>query len=543
LNRFWPWTLIWVIGSLLFRLAIAVLLPPGYDEAYYYLYTHHPDWSYFDHPLGVAIGSALGPALTGVATPLTLRLATLLMFCGSQVMLGLTARRLFGDRAGVMTVALAALTPVLFAVFGILDQPDGPLMLFWSGGMWLLAERCFGRSGPVRPGPWMVGFGVLLGLATLGKYYGLLLGGGVLGFCLTRPRFRGLVTSPWLLAALAATAFTSAPLWGWNIHHDWISFRFQGGRVNTPESYDLLRVLGLLGEHWGMLFPTISLPLAWVSVGNVLGLVRGRYRPDEADRRALLLWLGLPIAVGFTLLGGKMRVLPSWPMPGYWSLLPLLGVAAADWGQQHRRGLILWLGSTAALVGGLGTLAVLHIRDGVAQVPGTRTLLPALTLEPPGGCQPPPRPWWQLLPVQCDTSVELFLPERLTAAARANPQFMAALQRSDFLFTNDYMLAGQYALGLDPIRRLPITTFSQDPRGFAFWSRPEDWLGRSGLFLTTAKLQGDSLRELTPLFRSLTYLTELPLRRNGEVVMRIRVYRAEKMVQPYRWPYGLPPAP
>jgi len=32
---------------------------PGFDEAYYYLYSLHLDWSYFDHPVLVALTTAL----------------------------------------------------------------------------------------------------------------------------------------------------------------------------------------------------------------------------------------------------------------------------------------------------------------------------------------------------------------------------------------------------------------------------------------------------------------------------------------------------
>ncbi|WP_155726575.1 hypothetical protein [Microcystis aeruginosa] len=37
-----------LIGGLLFRIIIALGLYPGYDEAYYYVYSHNLDWSYFD---------------------------------------------------------------------------------------------------------------------------------------------------------------------------------------------------------------------------------------------------------------------------------------------------------------------------------------------------------------------------------------------------------------------------------------------------------------------------------------------------------------
>jgi len=58
--------------GLLFRCVIAFWLYPGFDEAYYYLYSLHLDWSYFDHPVLVA-HNCFGP-VTGVVSQFTIRL-------------------------------------------------------------------------------------------------------------------------------------------------------------------------------------------------------------------------------------------------------------------------------------------------------------------------------------------------------------------------------------------------------------------------------------------------------------------------------------
>lgn len=63
-----------LVGGLLFRSAIAFWLYPTFDEAYYYLYTLHLDWSYFDHPVFVALTTGFGPWLTGVVSQFTIRL-------------------------------------------------------------------------------------------------------------------------------------------------------------------------------------------------------------------------------------------------------------------------------------------------------------------------------------------------------------------------------------------------------------------------------------------------------------------------------------
>ena len=66
--------LFWLLGGLLFRSFVAFWLYPGFDEAYYYLYSIHLDWSYFDHPVLVALLTGIGPWLTGEVSQFTIRL-------------------------------------------------------------------------------------------------------------------------------------------------------------------------------------------------------------------------------------------------------------------------------------------------------------------------------------------------------------------------------------------------------------------------------------------------------------------------------------
>ncbi|WP_254721829.1 ArnT family glycosyltransferase [Kovacikia minuta] len=140
----------WVIGllggGLLFRSAIAFWLPPGFDEGYYYLYTHHPDWSYFDHPLMVAFTTGFGPWLTGVVSPFTIRLGTLLLHTGALLLLYLTSVRLFSNRAGLITLAIATLIPIFLVGFGVLTLPDSPLIFFWTATLYIAAWEFFPKE-------------------------------------------------------------------------------------------------------------------------------------------------------------------------------------------------------------------------------------------------------------------------------------------------------------------------------------------------------------------------------------------------------------
>ncbi|NEQ70490.1 MAG: 4-amino-4-deoxy-L-arabinose transferase, partial [Symploca sp. SIO2D2] len=81
----------------------------------------------------------------------------------------------------------------------------------------------------------------------------------------------------------------------------------------------------------------------------------------------------------------------------------------------------------------------------------------------------------------------------------------------------------------------PITCFGEDVRGFAFWSEPEEWLGKEGLYVTIERFH--DLFELTdsyrPYFSSFQEIATVSIRRGGAVTEVFHVYQTGKMLKPY----------
>ncbi len=92
-----------VVVSTVLRLLWAASLGLGNDESYYYLFTLHPDWSYFDHPPMTAGVEAFGLWVTGWLVGPTgwgLRLGFVGLGAGSTWLMARLAGRFFGDWAG-----------------------------------------------------------------------------------------------------------------------------------------------------------------------------------------------------------------------------------------------------------------------------------------------------------------------------------------------------------------------------------------------------------------------------------------------------------
>jgi 4-amino-4-deoxy-L-arabinose transferase-like glycosyltransferase len=535
-----------LVGGLLFRCIIAFWLYPGFDEAYYYLYSLHLDWSYFDHPVLVALTTGFGPWVTGEVSQFTLRIGTLILHTGSLLLLYLTSAKLFSAKAARLTLAIATIIPIFQVGFGVFTLPDSPLMFFWSASFYCAASEFFRQSSTqehslsesdaslksvsYRPSYRLSYLGILVGLACLGKYHGFILGLGLIGFCLTSPRHRSALLSPWAWLGLGLFVVTIFPILFWNMQHDWVSFRFQLNRGVPREGYNLLSVGMVFLVDVAYLFPTIGLPLWWVTWRSALARTAQVfskksliYAGDLEQKQWLILWVSLPLTLGFTLMGGYQQILPSWPMPGFWGLTLLLGQHTVSWQQQSRRWVRRWLQGSGIVVGTTLLLALLHVTTGTLQKPSQYALL--------GGFLAP----------KDDPSTELIDIQQLRRGFAESPVLSAALQNSSFIFTNGYYLGGPIGMALTPLFNTPMTCFSQDVRGFAFWSKADQWLGKDGLYITLARFERKKklTAEYRSYFSSLEKIGKVRIRRGGAVTEVFYVYQAKTLLKPYPRPYGI----
>lgn len=532
-----------LLGGLIYRTIVAIWLLPGFDEAYYYLYSRHLNWSYFDHPVMVALTTGLGWWTTGIISPLTIRVGALLLYGGSLMLLYLAARRMYNPAVGQMTMAFGTFMPLIVISFGILTSPDNGLMLFWSATLLVALWEFFPTRRRLNHydvidnayiPTWRVALlGGLVGLACLSKYHGFLLGLGLVGFCLSRRPYRKVFQSPWLVVSVGCFIVALFPLLHWNAQHGWISFRFHlgmrfDGGTDDPNPFRLGQMIGywLLSNVY--LFPLFGLPLWWVTLRqtgqHLLIAVAPPWDAQEAQRRdqlALVLWLSLPTVLLFTGLGGKQQIFPAWPAPGYWGWLILLGAQTIIWQRCRPRLVQWWLWGSGLFLAILSVIALLHLQLGFLQQPSRYA------------------PFGGLIPVEQDGSTELIDTLQLRRLIAEDPQLQAALPEVGFIFTNEYYLGGYFDMAIHPLRDVPLTAFSQDPRGFAFWFNPTDWLDQDALYMTLDRFaqNPDILAQYQPLFDRIEPLTTLDLRRGGEVTETIHIFKASRFSQPYAYPY------
>ena len=204
--------------SLLVKLVLAGWIPFTADEAYYWVWTQTPQWSYFDHPPFIAwllgISKFFNLDLHGVRIPAVI-FSHLALIPWILILIKLRAEK------SIKTFLWFALLSPMIGFGSIIVTPDLPLVFFWSWGVW------FGLKYLDRPNNMNALFlGIISGLGFTSKYNMILLVAATLIFLLlekgiNKPLFKHLFVA--LLGFLAACF----PVIYWNLDNNFLSFRFQ----------------------------------------------------------------------------------------------------------------------------------------------------------------------------------------------------------------------------------------------------------------------------------------------------------------------------
>lgn len=280
------------------------------EEAYYWLYSQHPDLSYFDHPPMVAGMIGLGTTLFG-NTEFGVRIVGNLLMIGTSILMYFFGRAWFDATTGLLAALMLHILPVYFGA-GFIATMDPALLLFWMlclNGITLALRRN-------RTGGWYLA-GIALGGALLSKYTGIfLVPGALLALSLHAPWRRHLRTPhPYLACLIALTMFTPVILW--NARHHWASFHYQLMGRSDAASMSFATVLESIGFQIVVATPAIF----WGVAASVRRIHRKGYRRiTPAHIVAMVFSLPLIAVVIYKSIRGDSRI--NWTLPAYLSLMP-----------------------------------------------------------------------------------------------------------------------------------------------------------------------------------------------------------------------------
>lgn len=358
------------------RMTLAAMLPLVADEAYYWEWSRHLAFGYFDHPPAIAWLIAFGTAVFGDTT-LGVRFFPVL--CGAIAAFALSdvAEHLAGARAARFAALLIAATP--FSIGFVLATPDAPLLAAVAMTLMLVVRALEpDATGRESLRAW-AGAGVAVGLAMASKFTAVFVPFGLLLACVIHPALRVQLKRPGPYVAVLVASLVMLPVLAWNAQHEWIAFRFQLGHgLNAVTSGSWWqRELELLGGQLGLVTPILFVLL--------VAAIRRDYDPNGEPRRFALAQVAL-FCLGFFIYSAtRRRVEANWPAIGWLPALALLAAATQELRSAWERRALWLAGGLTALVLAHVTLPFLPIaarKDPAARLRGWDALVTVVTASP-----------------------------------------------------------------------------------------------------------------------------------------------------------------
>jgi hypothetical protein len=223
------YTTVTILALVALRLVAAAWTPLTFDEAYYWMWSKHLAFGYYDHPPMVALVIRLGTMIAG-DTELGVRLASILLALPMSFAVFRAAAILFGGQRVAATATILLNTTLMAAVGTMIVTPDAPLLVASCFVLYFLAKVL--ESGY---GAWWLAVGAAVGAALLSKYTALFFGPGILIWLVSAPKLRHWLLSPWLYLGGLLALLIFAPVIIWNADHQWVSFVKQIGRARIED--------------------------------------------------------------------------------------------------------------------------------------------------------------------------------------------------------------------------------------------------------------------------------------------------------------------
>jgi hypothetical protein len=333
------------------------------DEAHYWDWSRHLDWSYYSKGplvawlirtslelLGGWSRSVSGSDMPAVRMPAVLSSA--LMFTALYL---LTLRVYQRPRLALLVVA-CGLTIPLAAAGASLMTIDAPYTCCWAWGLVLGYDAAVGG----KRWAWLLA-GAVVGLGILAKYTMILWLVSFFLFLAASVKGRPLLRRPgfWLLATIAGVF--CLPIVFWNYRNGWVTFQHVGGQAGVLDSDGRIRWLGPL-EYVAV---QCAIFLIFWFIAYVRAMAAHAPWKDGDFGRRYLWWMSAPTFVIFFFFSLKTPEEPNWPIAAYLSGLVLAAGWLADpvnrpksWDQWIARA-----GFVSACVGGLLVSLFMHHTD------------------------------------------------------------------------------------------------------------------------------------------------------------------------------------
>lgn len=473
----------------LFRLSLMGRTGLGDSESYYWAWSQHLDFSYYDHPPIVAWLIRLFTDLGG-DTSFMVRLPSVLLFIALGWLFYRISMEMFDDaRIAFYSILTFNLTPV-FGIAALQMVPDIPSALCYLAYVLILSRLLKNRG----PGWHWYLLGIVLGIGALGKYFAILLVPSTIILVASVPEYRFWFKrpEPYLMGLVALLFFS--PVFIWNFANDWPSFRFHltdrhGGAGFT--SRNIAQLFAGQALYISPLYLVGFLWAVWKGVGKAL----------SGDRRyAALVSFSLPTLLFFYIVcAWTNESEPHWPVFGYLTaIIMMCSLGVEGIGQLNKkRAKRLKTGFFAAtgLAGLIFILFYIHLFH------------PILPIKPKYDIVNELYGWDEV-----GANVERIYNERTNSE-----------KENTFTLARHWVLCSQLMFSTGG--RIPVACINKKMDQFDFWDDEKKLFGKNAIIVTD--LRFDEAPDTLYLFDKVEKQLEIPIVRGGIVVRKFTIWIGE----------------
>ncbi|RFM25802.1 ArnT family glycosyltransferase [Deminuibacter soli] len=312
-------SLIWLIVlATLGRCIVASAVELGNDEVYYWTYSQHLQWNYFDHPPMIAFMIKL---FTG---NLLFQYSELFVRLGSIVCGGLATwfiyklvTRISSEKAGFTAAVLYTTSLYSSIIAGVFAMPDSPQMLWWVLSIYMIAILT--TSEQTKGWQWLL-LGTFTGLCIMSKIHGVFI---CFGFALYVIFYkREWLRNPWLYISFVVCFAIALPIFFWNYDNNFITYQFHSQRVGTHHLQ--FQSDSFLREIVGEIMYNNPINFVLTAIAVTLFLKRKPQHASPFMKASLLIALPMiGVLIGMSMFNDT---LPHWSGPAYVTLIPLVAI-------------------------------------------------------------------------------------------------------------------------------------------------------------------------------------------------------------------------
>jgi hypothetical protein len=302
------------------RVVLSCFLELGNDESYYWTYSQHLQWNYFDHPPMVAVFikfTTLGLWLQEHV--FFLRLGSFIGCIAGSYFMYKTIANISNDKAAFFGVFIYNCSFYASISAGLLITPDAPQMVFWTASLYCITKIIHDQNSTKY---WIL-FGISTGLAIMSKVHAIFLWEGMFLYMLFYKRT--LFSQPFFYISALVTAVIISPILFWNINNDFITYRFHSARV-VNQAIVSINWFGLLKEILGQLIINNPFNIAFV----ILFFKANTKKENTVSSLTVFKLIALPLLVIIFAIALFRATLPHWSGPAYITLIPLAAIGLSN---------------------------------------------------------------------------------------------------------------------------------------------------------------------------------------------------------------------